>query len=166
MFGYGKKNCIVLVVDDCREGGTASGKLGILEGDYPRSVIFILNGEMRVGEHPYDAYINGLLQVSLFDDDKKIKSYPAKDAAPIWDGEGERPKNCVVVKHNPRILLKDGSYIWGDECWWTTYHKGMTLKQAKKDLEIHINAIKIYLAAYSNLDNNESSEILEEPKEN
>ena len=60
----------VIIIQDCRAGGAATGMVGIYEGEMP-------------------------LEISNPDDSSSVDTID-----------------------NPRILLADGSHIWGIECWW------------------------------------------------
>jgi hypothetical protein len=90
----------VVIVQDCRPGGTATGKPGTYEGDFPRSVIAF------VGEECYEIPHEGH-ETAVLPDGTKMSDLK-------HGGEGD----CYLIMNNPRIRLDDGSVIWGIECWW------------------------------------------------
>ena len=140
-----KPGAKVLIIEDCREGGQATGLVGVYEGEFPRSVIVVLVEKMI--EYDYDGFINGDVRfktdggvlggkpavhyIPYYTVDGRHKhplggEYPAKpdDATPFW-----------FETNNPRIRLPDGSAIWGDECMWGDAVTAPPLAEAKESLD-------------------------------
>lgn len=116
----------VLISQDCREGGKATGQTGIYEGDFPLSVVLTNDGgkTWSGGEYDYDRFIAAT-----------HNGRPATEAWPLWD-DGEQPGDrFAMVMKNPRIRLDDGSIIWGCECWWGKADEGVTLEDAQEQTE-------------------------------
>lgn len=95
----------VLIAEDVRDGNPATGKLGVYEGNFPRSVALTKDGGKTwfSQEYDYELFVNT----------------GGTETFPLW-ASGETPAGGVfaMVMTNPRIRLEDGSVIWGDECWW------------------------------------------------
>ena len=141
----------VLIIEDCREGGRVTGQIGVYEGDFPYSVI-VANGGVH-SEHEYEQFMQWNQQerpipsiegVDFKDDPRPQR--PAEDADEAttkewmvtWDAWWERNRVRMVyygVNNNPRILLEDGSVIWGAECWWGTADDAPPLEEAQAQTE-------------------------------
>jgi hypothetical protein len=55
------------------------------------------------------------------------------------------------VSKNPRILLKDGTHIWGDQCWWKAVEKeaqGEALTKLKADCDKFVENFHVALKLY------------------
>ena len=105
-----KPGARVLIIEDCRAGGTATGKTGVYEGDFPITVVVCL-AENEFREWDYEAYTSGTL--------KMADGTPVKDVVKMWERGQPNPEYPYAFPHeNPRIRLDDGSMIWGCQCWW------------------------------------------------
>jgi len=95
---------IVRIIEDCRKvDNPATGNLGIYEGDFPRTV-FVKNTDGSAAEFWYEGW------------DKVNAEWKIPE---LKRGEPRPEGRYWFINTNPRIRLEDGSYIWGDECWWS-----------------------------------------------
>ena len=136
----------VLIVEDVRDGAPATGKTGIYEGDFPLTAClgYQINEDVETewrGEWDYQEYISGKL--------KLIDGTPANTKFIEWNPPLPQPRPFfAMVMENPRIRLKDGSVIWGVECWWKPLDKSApTLEENKQELEEQ----KVFLRAIAKL---------------
>jgi hypothetical protein len=137
MIGLDSSGKRVRIIEDCRDGAPASGKFGVCEGDFKRSVAF---GIVRADgsdpvfsdvEAPYELYASGDLKIA--------DGSPARDRYPEWVPGQEKPRPYFAMPMtNPRIRLEDGSVIWGDECWWEVVSDELlSLDEAQAQLQNH-----------------------------
>ena len=132
----------VLISQDCRPGGPATGKIGTYEGDFPLTVVFGYQPtpkhetDWKDGEYPYEDYRSGFIKMQ--------NGQPANQIYLEWEPGKECPLPFFAMPMtNPRIRLEDGSVIWGCECWWGPVVDGLTLEKAQEQTE----NTKIALAA-------------------
>lgn len=109
----------VLITQDCRTGGVATGQIGTYEGDYPYTAIICLNGEYR--EYDYELFVRW--------------NATQENPFPEYSG-GDKPAVFYIPNNNPRIRLPDGSVIWGAECWWGEAEGAPPLEEAQRQTEI------------------------------
>jgi hypothetical protein len=130
-----KSGMKVRIIQDCRDGCNATGKIGVYEGDFPLTVALNVGGEFLSGEWDYAAYESGALKTKA--------GRTVKDLFPLWTG-GKQPEAFAMPMTNPRIKLDDGSVIWGAECWWEPMDglKPHTLEEAQSNLEDHKAALR------------------------
>jgi len=124
----------VLISEDCRDGGTATGKTGVYEGDFPLTVSFGWqdsdedNASWKPGEYAYDDYKSGFIKLQ--------DGRPANEFYIEWVQGQPKPRPFFAMPFtNPRIRLDDGSVIWGCQCWWGDANKYATLEDAVKETE-------------------------------
>jgi len=103
-----KVGAAVRVDLDCRKLGTATGQYGVLEGEFPRTVVEVYRASIPetsdlFREYPYEFYMK--------------RNAEETNPTPEFAG-GDEQKVFFYVRANPRIRLTDGSVVWGDECWW------------------------------------------------
>lgn len=126
----------VLITKDVR-GVTpnATGQIGTYEGDFPISVTMCIDG--KIVEFQYGAFmeLNPLLRYPTPSIQDAIASGDTK-----W-----KDKPYYLVHDNPRILLPDGSRIWGYECWWGVAEGAPDLAEAQAQTEDVIGLIHAIL---------------------
>jgi hypothetical protein len=142
-----KPNTQVLITEDCRDGGTATGQIGTYEGDFPLTIA-LNSGQGWIAEVDYEAYMRGNL--------RGVAGDPAGDIWPLWQKGTPQPEGPFAMPiDNPRIRLADGSVIWGCECWWQAAETApVTLEEAKIDLK----EFKELLRGLADLLRNEATE--------
>lgn len=111
----------VRITNDCRTPETATGKIGMYEGDFPRTVIIVRTAED--GEKTYNE-----MWYEHFMASQKEREVPI----PCGDKSNIEPPEYYFVTHNPRIRLEDGSFIWGDQCWWSSDVEGDLAEQQQE----------------------------------
>jgi len=133
----------VLVSEDCREWGKATGQYGVYEGDFPLTVVFgyqsgdNANAEWKPGEYSYEAYKDGSLKLA--------DGRPVSAVYREWlHGEPCPLPFFAMPMENPRIRLDDGSVIWGCQCWWGEADDGVTLEEAQEQTE----AVKVLIGRF------------------
>lgn len=99
---------------DCRKPATATGKYGVLEGEFPRTVVVVHKAQVRdtqdhMQEFAYDEFMAWNL--------KQEEPVPEINHETLMQSDKSQ-QVYFYVHTNPRIRLDDGSVIWGDECWW------------------------------------------------
>jgi hypothetical protein len=132
----------VRIIEDCRTGHNATGQIGIYEGDFPRTVSLLYLGKWY--EYMYNAFVNGEIKFtdgrSVIDLVKRDEDLPGAPVFNTFEQDkqwyAESSQNRWFVNYNPLICLPDGSYIWGDECWWEEFEtQDHTLPEAQESLE-------------------------------
>jgi len=128
-----KIGCKVLISQDCRDGGKATGMTGVYEGDFPVSVTFgrrlTKDGPIEWrGEFDYNSFIDGSM--------KAEDETPLNKIFALWEMGKECPlPDFAMITNNPRIKLDDGDVIWGYECWWGEADKVDSLEDAQAQTE-------------------------------
>lgn len=121
----------VLIVEDCRDGSPATGLTATYEGDLPRSVIVVINNMDEFREYDYEQFVSGAIR-TIEDILPLCQIIPfwqvrPEQVSPIEGGPvvtGSDPEFCWFPRTNPKFKLPDGSFIWGDECWWKPAGEG------------------------------------------
>lgn len=145
----------VLITEDCRDGGGATGKVGIYEGDFAHTIMLgrIDEENERIdwhGEYWYEDYASGKLKV------RTGTPIPARDvytergvgSGSLCDvGDGPYGALIAVPILNPRICLDDGSVIWGAQCWWCEYQDDLTMDEAQAQKEAAKDVLRALFAA-------------------
>lgn len=123
----------IKILDDVRPGGSATGRYGFYEGNFPYTVVLATHDHV-FGEFLFEAYISGTLQIG--------PGLPAYEVFQTWEWGQPAPAAYALVLENPRLRLDDGEVIWGLQCWWTLadpgeaeLHRRHTLAQAKAALD-------------------------------
>jgi len=134
MFSKDAVGTKVVIVTDCRDGSPATGKTGVYEGDFPRTVLVKYNGEHK--ETMYDWFMS--------DNGKpwreSLTHVADMDPTTI---DLESQDNWWSEWKNPRIRLDDGSVIWGDECWWKPVEaEPQDLDKAREEIEMFTSLYK------------------------
>jgi hypothetical protein len=138
---FEKPGSLVRIIEDVRDSHCATGLLGIYEGNYPRMVTLCLYGDFH--EFMYNKFVNGEvkfkdgrsvidvvsreedIRLPSIEDFHEYKAYLKRMGVSYW-----------YVEYNPLIRLPDGSFIFGDECWWEVFERqDHTLQQAQQSLE-------------------------------
>jgi len=135
----GMKQRLVLIVQDCRDVVSATGRHGIYEGDFPRRIQYRMTGKSQWETVRYaesiitDMKECGLVETTYFTQQAAEQlgltlpmygtgSDVAESMSKLWELSeklrDESETGFYFVSSNPRILLEDGTHIWGDECWW------------------------------------------------
>lgn len=147
----------VFITEDCREGGAATGQVGIYEGEFPLTIMLgrIDEENERIdwhGEYWYEDYASGKLKV------RTGTPTPARDIySERWVGSGslravgDGPYGALIAVPmlNPRIRLEDGSVIWGTQCWWCEHSDGLTAEAAQASMEATKDVLRMAFAAES-----------------
>lgn len=156
-----KTGAKVLITKDIRDAGTASGQVGIYEGDFPLTVVFGYGASKDAdvvwvdGEFMYEDYKKATAVIEAVTTKDGVV-HELKEPKPInevfveWVRGQARPVPFFAMSfHNPRIRLPDGSVIWGAECWWEEYTDGLTLDDSQKHLEGHLEMLRGIVDAIS-----------------
>lgn len=122
----------VEILMDCRKGGTASGKTAVYEGNFPRSVIYVVGDIFE--EYNLSEWENSPL-ASVVPERSTIVAppEPAPAIGDYPDPPGAEPFSTWWAAYNhwlhrhsisyyykrsvPRFAV-EGISIWGDECYW------------------------------------------------
>lgn len=141
----------VLISEDCREGGKATGMYGTYEGDFPLTVVFGYQPnkesktDWKLGEYSYEDYKSGFIKMQ--------DGTPANEFYKEWVRGQECPRPFFAMPmDNPRIRLDDGSIIWGCQCWWGEVIDGLTLQEAQKCTEEVKEGIRSLVSAISKIE--------------
>lgn len=136
----------VLIIEDCRDGGPATGQVGVYEGDFSRGAV--VRFEDRSIEYCFDEFVKGSIRYTggLFIGRLVVdhvpywspsgQPHPVSDSHPITHAK-EPAVPFWFDTTNPRIRLPDGSVIWGDECWWGDAETAPPLDEAQAGLKQH-----------------------------
>jgi hypothetical protein len=122
---------VVRIIEDCRKTDTpATGQLGMYEGDFPRSVA------VKTRSGGFAEYCH-----------QDWETIPADQKPPeLKRGEPKPEPPFFLVMDNPRIRLADGSYIWGDECWWSD-RIDTSLEELQKEVDLFRGVYAAMIAA-------------------
>ncbi len=108
----------VIILQDCREGASATKMQGVYEGDFPITAV-VLYPDGNIGEYDWVAF----------------EEWRAANC-PDWQ---ERTPDALgrkwMAETNPRIKLDDGSTIWGCQCWWGLVEGMPEWEEAQASLE-------------------------------
>lgn len=118
----------VLIIQDCRDGGTATGQIGTYEGYFPRSIVAVIDG--HVVEHEYDDWVNGRVAV-----DNRV--FALNDAGESVLAEGEIVSLIDIVPHFDAIVHSLQEYeeanpepefpgLDASDEKWDEYHAALT----------------------------------------
>jgi hypothetical protein len=108
----------VLILEDCRQDvASATGQEATYEGEFPAFVAVYFGNGVSAGRLDYAAFVGG----TLIDEGS---GRPVRDLVPlvasVQDASSDlKPYDLFgVIEHSSRLRLDDGSWLWGDECWW------------------------------------------------
>lgn len=137
----------VRITEDCRDEKTATGQIGVYEGDFPRGAAVRL-GEGSEG-YFYEEFVNGEIEFAAgpYKGEPLVERipywaphsdirHPVRDDLPISRTSEPEPPFWFET-FNPRIRLPDDSVIWGDECWWAPAEDAPPLEEAQAGLKAH-----------------------------
>jgi hypothetical protein len=146
----------VRIIEDCRDGHPATGLIGVYEGDKPRTVSLLYMGKWY--EYMYNAFVGGVVKFTdgqpIVDSAWIVKRDEYLPRPPVFDTfdqterwYAEESPNRWFVNYNPIIRIPDGSYIWGDECWWEEFVvQDHSLAEAQVSLEDHKAVLRAVFA--------------------
>lgn len=137
----------VLITRDVRDvEQKADGQIGIYEGDFPISAVLWLDG--KVGEYEYAKFLqwNAARPVPIPTIQEAMSS-----GNPDWENAP-----YYYINDNPRIILPDGSHIWGYECWWGVAEGAPPLEEAQAQTEDVITTVRAVLNGEEGNATNES----------
>lgn len=162
--------CLALITQDCREEGSATGLYGIYEGDFPRSIQYALAGANQPWNHcQYSEEIMqimkniGMVEPKFFND---LAAGQLGLSLPIFGCDEhvmktmenhynlseklrkESDSGCYFIRKNPRILLEDGSYVWGDQCWWTAVEGNERINELLGRSKLQVEAFSRLVASF------------------
>lgn len=125
----------VLITRDIRNVPSeqkADGQIGVYEGDFPVTVSMKVNGEYR--EYDYEQFVKW----------NAVQPHPIPSIEEaITSGDGAwKEKPFYMVSDYPRILLPNGSRIWGYECWWGVAEGAPSLAEAQSQTEQVIGVLR------------------------
>ena len=161
---------LVLITQDCREEGSATGLYGLYQGEFPRSIQYALGGAKQPWNHcGYSQEVMdkiqeiGMVEPKFFTDlaagqlglilpmfgcDEQV----IKSMEKLHDLSEKLRKDsdsgCYFIRKNPRILMEDGTHIWGDQCWWKPV-KGK--ESNKEELDQLLKRSHLQVEAFSRL---------------
>lgn len=163
------KGKLALIVKDCRDGEPATGKHGICEGDIPIRFTFKKPGE-SYKTCEYSEENENLLIACGFVHMNTLTDMAAKDLGLTLPMHGDGPETQEAFKKhwnrlneleeqypfyfestNPRILLEDGSRIWGCECWWKTVESKIPDDKLQEVLEAGEKSIEGFCQVFKAL---------------
>jgi hypothetical protein len=128
------KGKLVVILKDCRQGEPATGKHGICEGDLPVSIAHKHPNEKWAECELSDAALNALKGIGYVESQAIVDQVAQQlgytlpmhgadeavfKAFAQIEEKAEEIRQTIPYYYictNPRILLEDGSHIWGYEC--------------------------------------------------
>lgn len=125
----------VLITRDVRKlppEQLVSGQIGIYEGDFPVSVSAKFAAGYREFDYAFFMKLNAELE----------SPFPSIEEAMASGDPNWKNKPFYMVEGYPRILLPDGSHIWGYECWWGVAEGAPPLAEAQVQTEQMIELLR------------------------
>lgn len=163
---------LAFISQDCREGSPASGTYGIYEGDFPRRIQYRTSPDAKWNSCPFSEFNKAAMKNSGWINSSEITRMAGEELGITFPVLGVDQAACdslanvmaktdeirtrlrlgeYFVSENPRILLKDGTHIWGDQCWWKIVEKeqeGEALAKLKADCDKFVENFHVALKLY------------------